>query len=85
MVHPSDGDAWMALNTFDLESTKDTRNVHISLAIDSFTPLNMTTASYSCWSVFVIPYNLPPLLYMKYEFYVPMLCYTWTKTYWHML
>jgi hypothetical protein len=25
-------------------------------------------SSYSCWSVFVIPYNLPPSLCMKYEF-----------------
>jgi hypothetical protein len=25
-------------------------------------------SSYSCWPVFVIPYNLPPSLCMKYEF-----------------
>ena len=44
MVHPSDGDAWKALD------------VHIDLATDGFTPFNMTAASYSCWPVIAIPY-----------------------------
>jgi hypothetical protein len=38
------------------------------LATDGFTPFNMTAASYSCWHVIAIPYNLPLSLYMKYEF-----------------
>jgi hypothetical protein len=28
----------------------------------------MSVASYSCWHVFAIPYNLSPTLYMKYEY-----------------
>jgi hypothetical protein len=68
MVHPSDGDAWKALDNFDLEFACDARNIRIGLATNGFTPSNMTTASYSCWPIIAIPYNLPPALCMKYEF-----------------
>jgi hypothetical protein len=68
MVHPSDGDAWKALDNFDPEFASDARNVRIGLATDDFTPFNMTVVSYSCWHVIAITYNLPPALCMKYEF-----------------
>jgi hypothetical protein len=68
MVHPSDGDAWKALNNFDPDFASDARNVRIGLATDGFTPFNMTVVSYSCWPVIAIPYNIPPALCMKYEF-----------------
>jgi hypothetical protein len=42
--------------------------VHIGLATDGFSPYNMSAASYSCWSIFDIPYNLPPTLCLKYEY-----------------
>jgi hypothetical protein len=35
---------------------------------DGFTPFGDNTTSYSCWPVFVVPYNLPPSLCIKYEF-----------------
>jgi hypothetical protein len=68
MVHPSDSEAWKALDNFDLDFTRDARNVHIGLATDRFTLYNSSTASYSCWPIFAIPYNLPPFLCMKYEY-----------------
>jgi hypothetical protein len=43
-------------------------NVHIGLVADGFSPHNTSAASYSYWSIFTIPYNLPPALYMKYEY-----------------
>jgi hypothetical protein len=46
-VHPSDGDAWKALDNFDPDFASDARNVRIGLATDGFTPFNMTAASYS--------------------------------------
>ena len=67
MVHPSDGDAWKALDSFDPAFASEERNVRIGLATDGFTPFNMTAASYSCWPVFAIPYNLPPEDCMKSE------------------
>jgi hypothetical protein len=42
--------------------------VHIGLVTDGFSPYNTSAASYSCWHVFAIPYNLPPALCMKYEY-----------------
>jgi hypothetical protein len=68
MVHPSDLDAWKALDNFHPEFVRDVRNVRIGLATDGFTPFGDNAASYSYWPVFAIPYNLPPSLCMKYEF-----------------
>jgi hypothetical protein len=68
IVHPSDGDAWKALDTFDTDFAAKSRNVRIGLATDGFTPFGHMASSYSCWPVFVIPYNIPPSLCMKYEF-----------------
>jgi hypothetical protein len=58
MVHPSDGEAWKALDVFDPDFARAARNVRIGLAIDGFTPFTENAASYSCWLVFAIPYNL---------------------------
>jgi hypothetical protein len=60
MVHPSDGDAWKALNTFDPYFAAEPINVLIGLTVDGFTSFGQMASSYSCWSIFVIPYNLPP-------------------------
>jgi hypothetical protein len=68
MVHPSDSEAWKALDDFDPDFTRDARNVRIGLATDRFMSYNMSASSYSCWPVFAIPYNLPPALCMKYEY-----------------
>jgi hypothetical protein len=67
MVHPSDGDAWKALDNFDLEFAQGARNVRIGLATDGFTPFEKNAECYSCWPVIVVPYNLPHSLCMKYE------------------
>jgi hypothetical protein len=68
MVHPSDEDAWKALDNFDPLFSQDVRNVRIELVTDGYTPFGDNVTSYSCWPMFVVPYNLPPSLYMKYEF-----------------
>jgi hypothetical protein len=67
MVHPIDGEAWMALENFDPDFARDARNVRIRLVTDSFTPFIENAASYSCWPVFAIPYNLRLTLCKKYE------------------
>jgi hypothetical protein len=68
IVHPSDSDAWKALDNFDLEFARYMINVCIGLATDGFTPFGDNASSYSCWPMFVVPYNLPSSLCMKYEF-----------------
>jgi hypothetical protein len=61
MVHPSDGDAWKALDTFDLGFAAEPRIVRIRLTTDGFTPFGQMACwpvfviTYSCWPVFVIP------------------------------
>jgi hypothetical protein len=66
MVHTSDSEAWKALDDFNVDFVKDAQNVRIGLATDGFMLYNMSVASYSCWHVFAILYNLPPSLCMKY-------------------
>jgi hypothetical protein len=68
VVHPSDGEAWKVLDSFDAYFASDARNICFELAIDDFDPFSTTSAPYSCWPVIAIPYNLPPSLCMKYEF-----------------
>jgi hypothetical protein len=68
MVHPSDSEAWKTLEDFNANFARDVRNVRIGLATDGFSPYNTSAASYSCWLVFAIPYNLPPALCVKYEY-----------------
>jgi hypothetical protein len=68
MVHPFDCEAWKALDDFDADFTWAAQNVCIGLATDGFSPYNMSAASYYCWSIFAILYNLPPTLCMKYEY-----------------
>jgi hypothetical protein len=67
MVHPSDGDAWKHFSTKFLDFAMDARNVRVAIATDGFNPFTFGASQYSCWSVFVIPMNLPPALCMKEE------------------
>jgi hypothetical protein len=68
MVHQSDSAAWKALDDFAADFASDVKNVPIGLATDEFSPYNTSAASYYCWPIFDILYNLPPSLCMKYEY-----------------
>jgi hypothetical protein len=67
MDHPRDGEAWQQFEDDFVEFAQEPRNVRLGLATDGFTPYSLTAASYSCWPVFVIPYNLPPGVAMRPE------------------
>lgn len=60
MIHPADGEAWKEFNKSFPEFDKEVRNVRLGLVTDGFTPFSAQAAPYSCWPVFVVPYNLPP-------------------------
>jgi hypothetical protein len=60
MSHPADSEAWQALDCFDPEFARDPRSVRLGLLTDGFQPHSTDSYPYSCWSVFVMPYNLPP-------------------------
>jgi hypothetical protein len=68
MLHPADTKAWEALDHFDPEFAKDHRSVRLSLSMDGFQPHSEASSPYSCWTVFVMPYNLPPNKYLKQGF-----------------
>jgi hypothetical protein len=49
MVHPSNGEAWKVLDSFDhVDFDNDVRNARIGLAIDGFSPFSTNVAPYSC-------------------------------------
>jgi hypothetical protein len=81
IVHPSDGDAWKALDTFDPDFAADPRNVRIGLVTDGFTPFGQMASSYSCWPVFVIPYNILPSLCINW-IYISLLNHSWPRLSW---
>jgi hypothetical protein len=68
MGHPSDGEAWKVLDRFDADFASVARNIRFDLVIDGFDPFSTNSTPYSCWLIFVVPYNLPPSLCMKFEF-----------------
>ena len=60
LAHPSDAEAWSHFDRIHVDKANEARNVRVAIATDGFNPYGVTTASYSCWPVFVIPLNLPP-------------------------
>jgi hypothetical protein len=66
--HPMDAEAWHALDSFDPEFARDPRSVRLSLSMDGFHPYSSDSTVYSCWSIFVMPYNLPPNKCLKEGF-----------------
>jgi hypothetical protein len=68
MSHPADTEAWEALDRFDPEFARDTRSVHLGLSADGFQPHSEASSLYSCWLVFIMPYNLPPNKCLKQDF-----------------
>ncbi|KAL9667674.1 hypothetical protein QQ045_002038 [Rhodiola kirilowii] len=68
MVHPSDGESWKHFDMCYPEFADESRNVRLGLCSDGFSPGNMSSKPYSCWSVMLTPYNLPPWMCMKTRF-----------------
>ncbi|XP_066357918.1 uncharacterized protein [Miscanthus floridulus] len=68
MLHPCHGKAWKQFDDDFPDFAEDARNVRLGFATDGFTPYKLNAASYSCWPVFWVPYNLPPGVCMKPEY-----------------
>jgi hypothetical protein len=68
MSHPVNAEAWHALDRFDPKFARDYRSVRLGLSTDSFQPYGSDSTVYSCWPIFVMPYNLPPNKYLKEGF-----------------
>ncbi|XP_021314043.1 uncharacterized protein LOC110434408 [Sorghum bicolor] len=68
MLHPCHGKAWKQFDDDFPDFAEDARNVRLGFATDGFTPYKLNAASYSCWPVFWVPYDLPPGVCMKPEY-----------------
>jgi hypothetical protein len=68
MSHSTNSEAWQALDHFDLEFVRDPKSVRLGLSTDDFQPYSTDTNPYSCWPVFIMPYNLAPNKYLKQGF-----------------
>jgi hypothetical protein len=59
MVHASDGEAWTHFDSIHHVKAEEAPNVHVALATDGFNPYGLMAIAYTCWTVFLIPLNLP--------------------------
>jgi len=63
--HPSDGKSWKHFDNVYPDFAADPRHIGLGLCSDGFTPYVQASASpYSCWPVFLTPYNLLPEMCM---------------------
>ncbi|XP_015164399.1 uncharacterized protein [Solanum tuberosum] len=60
MCHPSDREAWKHFDRTYPDFAAEPRNIRLGLCSNGFTPHSISAAPYSCWPVFLTPYNLPP-------------------------
>nr|KYP67982.1 hypothetical protein KK1_021599 [Cajanus cajan] len=65
MTHPADADAWKKFDHTHPTFAQEPRNVRLGLCTDGFNPFGNSSTSYSCWPIFLTPYNLPPSMCMK--------------------
>ncbi|XP_060182233.1 uncharacterized protein LOC132611890 [Lycium barbarum] len=68
--HPADSEAWKSFDSKYPEFAGDPRNVRLGLASDGFNPFGTMRTIHSTWPVILMPYNLPPWMCMKQEFFI---------------
>jgi len=68
--HPADADAWMEFDHRYPDFSFDPRNIRLGLTSDGFNPFRTMSIFYSIWPVILVPYNLPPWLCMKAEYFM---------------
>ena len=68
MVHPSNGETWKHFNSVHPHFSAELRNVHLGLCTDGFNLFGSFSAPYSCWSVILTVYNMPPGMCMRPKF-----------------
>jgi hypothetical protein len=68
MIHPSNGKAWKHFNSVHPHFSAESRNVRLGLCTNRFNPFGLFVVPYSCWSVILTVYNLPPGMCMRSEF-----------------
>ena len=59
---------WVRLGHLSWNNSGGSATVRLGLSTDGFTPYDNSSTSYSCWPVFIMPYNPPPNKCMKEGF-----------------
>lgn len=68
--HPADGEAWKEFDKCHPEFAVEVRNIRLGLASDRFNPFRTMNVNYSTWPVVLMPYNFPPWMCMKAEYFM---------------
>ena len=68
LCHPSDREAWKHFDSVYPDFSSEPRNIRLGLSTDGFTLFSVSTTPYSCWPVFLTPYNLQPELCMMSQY-----------------
>jgi hypothetical protein len=68
MVHHSDSEVWKHFSSVHPHFSVESRNVRLGLCTDRFNPFRSFAAPYSCLSVILTVYNLPPGMCIRLEF-----------------
>ncbi|XP_062086136.1 uncharacterized protein LOC133792244 [Humulus lupulus] len=66
--HPTDLPAWKSVDCEWPSFSNEPRNIRVALSTSGINPHTSLSSKYSCWSVMLVIYNLPPWLYMKRKF-----------------
>ncbi|XP_042441186.1 uncharacterized protein LOC122026513 [Zingiber officinale] len=70
MRYPADSPAWQTFDHKHPEFAKDPRNIRLGLASDGFNPFKNMSTTHSTWPVILMPYNLPPWMCMKQQYFM---------------
>jgi len=68
--HPADGEAWKEFDKCHPEFAVEARNIRLGLASDEFNPFRTMNVNYTTWPVVLMPYNFPPWMCMKAEYFM---------------
>jgi hypothetical protein len=68
--HPADGEAWKEFDKCHPEFAVEARNIRLGLASDGFNPFRTMNVNYTTWPVVLMPYNFPPWMCMKAEYFM---------------
>ncbi|XP_073153163.1 uncharacterized protein [Henckelia pumila] len=66
--HPADAPSWKVVDHKWPDFAAEPKNLRLALSSDGINPHSLMSSAYSCWSVVMITYNLPPWLCMKRKF-----------------
>ena len=70
MRHLVDSLSWKIFDSLNPTFALEHCNVRLGLACDGFNPFSNMSIAHNTWPVILIPYNLPPWMFMKQSFFM---------------